>query len=194
MLLFPEPGRPVSIQGAPRSSPQACRKAATFASKSPRAIPDATATLDRKAGFEEAIAGKANLEIVYDQPADYKRAPAVEAMTAALTGHQQIDCVYAHNDEMALGAYQAAKAAGRDGEMIIIGIDAVQTEAIKAVMDGNMFATYFYPTCGKDAIQVALKILKGEEVEKDITLETGEITAENAEQYYDADSTLVIQG
>ncbi|HJN17905.1 MAG TPA: substrate-binding domain-containing protein [Armatimonadota bacterium] len=157
-------------------------------------VPDASATLDRKAGFEEAIADKADLEIVYDQPANYKRAPAVETMTAALTGNQQIDCVYAHNDEMALGAYQAAKSVGRDGEMIIIGIDAVQTEAIKAVMDGNMHATYFYPTCGKDAIQAALKILKGEDVDETITLETTEITAENAEQYYDPENTLVIQG
>ena len=57
-----------------------------------------------------------------------------------------------------------------------------------------MHATYFYPTCGKDAIQAALKILKGEDVDETITLETTEITAENAEQYYDPENTLVIQG
>jgi ribose transport system substrate-binding protein len=67
-------------------------------------IQDATATIDRKAGFEQVIAEHGNLEIIYDQPGDYKRAPAQEVMTAALQANQQIDCVYAHNDEMALGA------------------------------------------------------------------------------------------
>jgi len=155
-------------------------------------IQDASATKDRKAGFEKAIAEHSNLEIVYDQPGDYKRAPAQEVMTAALQANKQIDCVYAHNDEMALGAYQAAKEVGREGEMIIIGIDAVQTEAIKAVMDGKLYATYFYPTCGKDAIEVALKILNGEDVDKEIELETIEITQENAAEFYNPDSELVI--
>ncbi len=155
-------------------------------------IQDATATIDRKNGFEEIIAEHANLEIIYDQPGDYKRAPAQEVMTAALQANQQIDCVYAHNDEMALGAYQAAKQVGREGEMIIIGIDAVQTEAIKAVMDGKLYATYFYPTCGKQAIETALKILNGEEVDREIELETTEITQENAADFYDPSSELVI--
>jgi ribose transport system substrate-binding protein len=155
-------------------------------------IQDATATIDRKRGFEEVIAEHANLEIIYDQPGDYKRAPAQEVMTAALQANQQIDCVYAHNDEMALGAYQAAKQVGREKEMIIIGIDAVQTEAIKAVMDGKLYATYFYPTCGKDAIETALKILKGEDVPKGIELKTTEITKENAADFYDPNSELVI--
>lgn len=155
-------------------------------------IQAATATDDRKAGFEKVIAEHSNLEIIYDQPGDYKRAPAQEVMTAALQTHKQIDCVYAHNDEMALGAYQAAKEVGREGEMIIIGIDAVQTEAIKAVMDGKLYASYFYPTCGKDAIEVALKILNGEDVDKEIELETIEITQENAKDFYDPSSELVI--
>jgi len=155
-------------------------------------IQAATATTDRKAGFEKVIAEHSNLEIIYDQPGDYKRAPAQEAMTAALQANQQIDCVYAHNDEMALGAYQAAKEVGREGEMIIIGIDAVQTEAIKAVMDGKLYATYFYPTCGKQAIETAVKILNGEDVPKNIELETTEITKENAADFYDPSSELVI--
>jgi ribose transport system substrate-binding protein len=157
-------------------------------------IKDATATIDRKKGFETVIAKHPNLKIVFDQPGDYKRAPAQEAMSAALQANSKIDCVYAHNDEMALGAYQAAQEKGREKEMVIIGIDAVQREAIKAVMDGKMLATYFYPTCGPDAIQTALKILKGETVPKAIELATTEITKDNASQYYDPNNPLVIPG
>lgn len=157
-------------------------------------VADATPTKDRKQGFEDVVAQHGNLEIIFDQPANYLRADATEVMSAALTACPEIDCVYAHNDEMALGAYQAAKAAGREDEMIIIGIDSVQTEAIKAVMDGQMHATYFYPTCGKEAIQYALKILNGEEVDKEITLGTTEVTAGNAADYYEEGTTLVIQG
>jgi ribose transport system substrate-binding protein len=157
-------------------------------------IQDATATLDRKKGFESVLARHPSLKIVYDQPADYKRAPAVDVMSAALQKFKRIDCVYAHNDEMALGAAQAAEAAGRGKEMIIIGIDAVQSEAIKAVIDGRMFATYFYPTCGPEAIQTALKILNGEKVPQTLELPTTEITQANAAKYYDPSSTLVIPG
>jgi len=157
-------------------------------------IKDATATIDRKKGFESVIAKHPNLKIVFDQPGDYKRAPAQEAMSAALQANSKVDCVYAHNDEMALGAYQAAQEKGREKKMVIIGIDAVQREAIKAVMDGKMLATYFYPTCGPEAIQTALKILKGETVPKSIELATTEITKDNASQYYDANNPLVIPG
>ncbi len=157
-------------------------------------IKDATATLDRKKGFEGVIAQHPNLKIVFDQPGDYKRAPAQEAMSAALQANSKVDCVYAHNDEMALGAYQALQEKVPGSTLPIIGIDAVQREAIKAVMDGKMLATYFYPTCGPEAIQTALKILKGEQVPKTIELPTTEITKDNAAKYYDPQNPLVIPG
>jgi ribose transport system substrate-binding protein len=78
--------------------------------------------------------------------------------------------VYAHNDPGAHGAYLAAKAAGREKEMLFVGIDALPQEGVVYVQQGVMDATFQYPTGGAEAIDTALKILQGEPVPKEITL------------------------
>ena len=69
--------------------------------------------------------------------------------------------------------------------MIFIGVDALRDEGVKAVMDGELAATFLYPTCGKEAIEVALKILAGEEVPNKKPLKTARITKANAQEWYD---------
>ena len=106
-------------------------------------------------------------------------------MENALQSLEKIDLVYGHNDPMAIGAYLAAKEADRDSEMKFLGIDALPGPegGCQAVLDGQLSATFLYPNCGKEAIEYALKILNGENVQKNVTLETAKITIENATEY-----------
>ncbi len=105
-------------------------------------------------------------------------------MKSALTRSRQIDAVYAHNDPSAHGAYLAAKQEGKGREKTIkfIGIDSLPHEGIRYVKEGILTATFQYPTGGEEAIDVALRILKGESAEKNITLGTRVFTKENVEQ------------
>jgi ribose transport system substrate-binding protein len=79
---------------------------------------------------------------------------------------------------MAVGAYLAAKAKGRGASMKFIGIDGLPglDGGRQAVIDGKLAATFVYPTGGKEAVETAAKILRGESVPHHITLATQEIT------------------
>lgn len=124
---------------------------------------------DRDRGFREGIAGS-NLEIVFDADMKWLEPNARQEMESALSRCPKIDCVYAHNDPGAHGAYLAAKQAGREKEMIFVGIDALPQEGVAYVKEGILDATFQYPTGGAEAIDTALKILNGEKVSKEITL------------------------
>lgn len=100
--------------------------------------------IDRKNGFEQGIAGHGNLEIVRSQTGDFTRAQGKVVMESFLKaeGGENICALYAHNDDMAVGAIQAIKEAGlKPGEDIkIVAIDAVP-DAHKAIAAGEMNAT-----------------------------------------------------
>lgn len=100
--------------------------------------------IDRKAGFEQAIAGHSNLEIVRSQTGDFTRSLGKTVMESFLKaeGGENICALYAHNDDMAVGAIQAIKEAGlAAGEDIkIVAIDAVP-DAHLAIANGEMNAT-----------------------------------------------------
>ena len=124
---------------------------------------------DRDAGFREAIAGT-GIEVIFDTDMKWLEPNARQEMESALSRFNKIDCVYAHNDPGAHGAYLAAKAAGREKEMLFVGIDALPQEGVVYVKQGILDATFQYPTGGAEAIETALKILAGEKVPKEITL------------------------
>jgi ribose transport system substrate-binding protein len=124
---------------------------------------------DRDSGFREAIAGS-GIEVVFDADMKWLEPNARQEMESALARFNKIDCVYAHNDPGAHGAYLAAKAAGREKEMVFVGIDALPQEGVAYVQQGIINATFQYPTGGAEAIDTALKILGGETVPKKITL------------------------
>ncbi len=154
----------------------------------------ATPTTERQQGFMKVIdewnAGpdnKPKFNKVFDQICDYDRDKAKTQMENALQAIPRIDLVYAHNDPMAIGAYLAANAAGRRGEMKIIGIDALcdPDGGVQAVIDGKIDVTFVYPPLGKEAIDLAVKLLRGEPVDKNISLPTTLIDKNNAQQYMD---------
>ena len=124
---------------------------------------------DRNSGFRDAIAGK-DIDIIFEADMKWLEPDARKEMESALSRFNKIDCVYAHNDPGAHGAYLAAKAAGREKEMVFVGIDALPQEGVGYVQQGVLDATFQYPTGGAEAIDTALKIVKGESVPKEITL------------------------
>jgi ribose transport system substrate-binding protein len=136
---------------------------------------------DRHRGFRKAIAGS-DIKVIFEADMKWLEPDARKEMESALSRFPQIDCVYAHNDPGAHGAYLAARAAGREKQMLFVGIDALPQEGVAYVNQGILDATFQYPTGGGEAIDVALKILAGEKVPKEITLGSRVFDKENAAQ------------
>lgn len=133
---------------------------------------------ERSSGFREAIKGQP-IEIVFEADMKWLEPEARKEMESALAVHREIDLVYAHNDPGAHGAYLAARAAGREKDIAFVGIDALPHEGQAYVRQGLLAATFEYPTGGREAIESALKILKGEAVPKEIVLPSRVFTKEN---------------
>ena len=140
--------------------------------------------IDRKKGFEEGIAGHDNLQIVRSQTGDFTRAQGKVVMESFLKaeGGENICALYAHNDDMAVGAIQAIKEAGLNpGEDIkIVAIDAVP-DAHLAIANGEMNATIeLTPNMAGPALDALEAYLEtGEAPEKWIQTESKLFTAED---------------
>ncbi|VAX15747.1 Ribose ABC transporter, periplasmic ribose-binding protein RbsB (TC 3.A.1.2.1) [hydrothermal vent metagenome] len=144
-----------------------------------------TPAIERHEGFMQGIADHPGIKIIYEQDGAWLRRKGREIMENALQRFDKIDLVYGHNDPMAIGAYLAAKNANRINNTFFIGIDGLPGAegGAQAVLNGELNATFLYPTGGKKAVQVALDILKGKKVSKTITLGTVTIDKSNAEEY-----------
>jgi len=135
---------------------------------------------ERHEGFMQGIKGS-QIEIIFSADCHWLEPDAQREMKSALSRFPQIDAVYAHNDPSAHGAWKAAQMEGKGREKSIkfIGIDALPHEGVRYVKDGILSATFQYPTGGAEAIDIALKILKGEKVPKNVTLGTRIFTKDN---------------
>lgn len=137
--------------------------------------PDA---VERGEGFRKGIADASGMKIVSSQTAQYQRLPALDATTTMLEAHPNLDAIFAHNDEMALGAVRGVEAAGKAGEIRIMGMDG-QSDAFEAIRSGEMFATVIHPLQSKEAIDLAIRHLKGESVPKLLTVSGILVTRNN---------------
>jgi ribose transport system substrate-binding protein len=144
----------------------------------------ASATLDRHEGFRDALKDAPGIKVVADQFCDYLREPAVKFVEDMLQrfGSGQIQAIYAHNDEMALGAVKAVEAAGRQKEIVIVGIDG-ENSAFQAVKDGKIAATFIYPFCAPEGIEYAYKIAIGEKVPDHVVLKSTRVDTSNIDKY-----------
>ena len=136
---------------------------------------------DRNRGFLEGlnIDQHPGVEVVFTGEMQWLEPNARREMESALATHADIDAVYAHNDPGAHGAWLAARAAGRERDMLFVGIDALPQEGRQYVAQGILDATFLYPTGGAEAIETALAILEGREVPRQIVLDTRLFTREN---------------
>ncbi len=125
------------------------------------------------------------LEIVEEQTANWSRTEGADLVTNWLSAGTEFDAVIANNDEMAIGAIQALKAAGKDMSKIVIGgVDATQ-DALAAMAAGDLDVTVFQNAAGqgKGALDAALKLAKGEKVEKKVYVPFELVTPENLKDY-----------
>mgnify|MGYP004443132911 FL=1 len=131
-------------------------------------IPGASATRARGAGFHSVLDDKSNVKFVSSQAADFDRQKGLSVMENILQGNSDVQVVFAHNDEMALGA---AKAIGTSNvKAMVIGFDG-NDDALDAVEKGEMIATVAQQPdlIGALGVELALKIYNNEEVEKEIS-------------------------
>ncbi|MFN2340502.1 MAG: ribose ABC transporter substrate-binding protein RbsB [Halanaerobium sp.] len=130
-------------------------------------IPGTSAARDRGQGFNQSMDKYPGMEVVARQPAGFDRAQGMTVMENILQGNSEIDAVFAHNDNMALGAMEAIEAAGRSDQIMIVGFDAVN-DAVEAVKEGEMAATVAQKPglMGEMAVETAIKVANGEEVDE----------------------------
>jgi ribose transport system substrate-binding protein len=147
-------------------------------------LPSSTPAVERLNGFKDGVKQNPKIEVVAEQAADWLPDKAQTAFSAMLQAHPDIKVVYASNDMMAAGARLAAKGAGKEGQVKIIGTDGLPGPAggIRAVAEGEWAATFTYPTGAKEAIEMAKSILLdcATSVPTTVTVDTTKITAENA--------------
>ncbi|WP_369076178.1 D-ribose ABC transporter substrate-binding protein [Clostridium sp.] len=129
-------------------------------------VPGTSAAIDRGKGFHEIADTKLN--VVSKQTANFNRSEGMTVMENMLQANPDIVGVFAHNDEMALGAVEAIN--GKD--IVVVGFDATD-DALAAVKDGKMAATVAQQPdlMGSTAVETAVKLMAGETVEKEIPVE-----------------------
>jgi simple sugar transport system substrate-binding protein len=139
---------------------------------------------DRKAGFAEVIGAESKFKIIASQTGDFTRAKGKEVMEAFLKSNPDIDVLYAHNDDMGLGAIEAIEGAGKvpGKDIKIITVDAVK-DGMQALSDGKInFIVECSPLLGPQLMDLAKKVIKGEQVPARVVTEETTFNQEQAKQ------------
>jgi len=141
-----------------------------------------TPAVERHKGFRSVIDNYPQIKIVYENDGGWLRDEAREKMKNAIRLNIPIDLVFAHNDEMATGVYEAYQVYNEKEKPKIIGIDALPgtNGGIQKVLDGILDATFIYPTGGEKAVQIAVRILRHEPYDKENILYTAVVDKTNA--------------
>ena len=142
---------------------------------------------DRKSGFDDRIVQDERFEIVASQSGDFARDLGRQVMETLLQAHPDVNIVYAHNDEMAIGAIQALELAGRKpGEdVLVVSIDGTR-DALQAIIDGKMGVTdESSPFFGPLACETMKRYAAGETIEPWVQAKDRIFTADNAAKHID---------
>ena len=144
--------------------------------------PGAAPANDRKAGFADAIKADPKFKVIASQTGQFTRTDGKEVMEAFLKAHPDIDVLYAHNDDMGLGAIEAIEAAGKKPgtDIKIITVDAVK-DGMTALADGKInYIVECSPLLGPQLMELAKKVKAGETVEARVLTEETTFTQEQA--------------
>lgn len=142
---------------------------------------------DRKKGFDDVMAKHDNMTIVASQSGDFARDLGRQVMETLLQAHPDVNIVYAHNDEMAIGAIQALELAGRKpgDDVLVVSIDGTR-DALQAIIDGKMGVTVeSSPFFGPLACETMMRYANGEEIEHWVQVKDRIFTADNAADHID---------
>lgn len=140
--------------------------------------------IERAEGFDSVVAVRPSIDIVAKLHADWTEQGGFRAMDSLLRSpHPDFDCLFAHNDRMAMGARRAAQEHGLDLQRIrFCGIDAMPQKGagLELVKDGTLFASYIYPTRGDEVMRLAMNILEGKSYQCENRLSSALVTRDNA--------------
>ncbi|WP_446219410.1 ABC transporter substrate-binding protein [Micromonospora sp. IBHARD004] len=142
----------------------------------------AAPAIDRKQGFADAIKAASQIKVIASQTGDFTRSGGKQVMEAFLKSNPKIDVVYAHNDDMGLGAIEAIEAAGKKPgvDIKIITVDAVH-DGVQALADGKInYIVECNPLLGPQLMDLAKKVVKGEQVPQRVVTEETTFTQEQA--------------
>lgn len=141
-----------------------------------------TPAVERHKGMMESLKNAPEIKVIASADAGWFKEKAENTLDSILAYHADIDLVFAQNDRMALGAFQAAAKQGREKDILFVGIDAVAGKGfgIESVAGGDMDATFIYPTGGDNVVQTAMAILQGKPYDKEIDLSTALVDKSNA--------------
>jgi inositol transport system substrate-binding protein len=143
------------------------------------------AQIKRDQGAREVLARTPGLKLLADQTAEWDRAKAMTLMENWIQSYgDQIDAVFAQNDEMAMGALIALEQVKRKDKVIVAGVDAI-ADALQSVHDGRLDATVFQDAQGQGAgaVEAAVRLIRKEQCEKQIFLPFQLVTKENVGRY-----------
>lgn len=140
--------------------------------------------IERAEGFDSVVAVRPSIDIVAKLHADWTEQGGFRVMDSLLRSpHPDFDCLFAHNDRMAMGARRAAQQHGLDLRRIrFCGIDAMPQKGagLELVKDGTLFASYIYPTRGDEVMRLAMNILEGKSYQRENRLSSALVTRDNA--------------
>ena len=140
--------------------------------------------IERSNGFDSVVQCRPGISIVEHLSADWTEQGAFRTVDSLLSKpHNEFDCVFAHNDRMAMGARRAAKKHGLNLEHIkFCGIDAMPQKGggMELVAEGTLFASYTYPTRGDEVMLLAMNILEGKKYNRENQLSSALVTRDNA--------------
>jgi ABC-type sugar transport system substrate-binding protein len=139
---------------------------------------------DRKTGFDEKIKADPKFKVIASQTGEFTRAKGKEVMEAFLKANPKIDVLYAHNDDMGLGAIEAIEAAGKKPgvDIKIITVDAVH-DGMQALADGKInYIVECSPLLGPQLMELVKKVKAGETVQQRILTEETTFTQDQAKE------------
>jgi ribose transport system substrate-binding protein len=150
--------------------------------------PGVYAAGQRTAGFTETITAAGNFEVVASVPANWSREEAFNAAATILQQYPDLIGFYANNDGMALGVVEAVKAAGRQETVAVFGTDGI-SDAYAAIRAGDLTGTVdsFPVLTGEVAMEVALRLLAGQDLPRVVATPQALITKDNVETYATSD-------
>jgi inositol transport system substrate-binding protein len=141
--------------------------------------PGNLAAASRQKGIMEGLKARPDIKVIADLTSNWRRDKAMAITEDWLQAYPQIDAILCHNDDSALGAIEALKAAGKAGKVMVLGVDGLP-EALKAIEEGTMAGTVVQQVVdqAKTTLEVAAKLLNGEKVERHIQI-PGELVSKD---------------
>lgn len=149
-------------------------------------IPGTDATRERGEGFANVLDGEDDIELVSSVTANFSRDEGFNVAQDILQANPGLAAIFGQNDEMALGAVEAADSLGVLDELIIIGFDATD-DALQAIADGRMEGTVAQQPfeIGRIGVESAITVAEGGSVDAEVPVDVALVTADNVDEYLD---------